>query len=111
MHPEEAPRAPYASTCFGKSKRLFVAASDHVKALPLSIARWLPGPLHALGTDGFGRSESRAALRDYFEVDARYVTLAALGQLAQEGTIEASVPAQAMKDLDLNSDKGDPVTH
>ena len=109
LHPDQTPRQPYATTCFGEGDRLFVAASDHVKTLPLSIARWLPGPLHALGTDGFGRSESRARLRNFFEVDARYVALAALGQLARAGAVDAAVAAQAVKDLELDPDKTDPV--
>ncbi len=61
---------------------VFVAASDYMKALPLSIAPWIPGPYQVLGTDGFGMSEARPELRDHFEIDARFITLAALHALA-----------------------------
>ena len=70
---------------------MLIAASDYVKAMPDSIDRWLPRPLTVLGTDGFGRSESRAALRDFFEVDYRYVIVATLAALARDGKIDASV--------------------
>ena len=73
LHPGETPRVPYVTQCLKDAPGVLVAASDYVKALPDSIDRWLPRPLTALGTDGFGRSESRAGLRDFFEVDYRYV--------------------------------------
>ena len=62
-----------------------MAASDYVKALPESVSQWLPRPLIALGTDGFGRCEGRAALRDFFEVDAKHIVLATLTGLMREG--------------------------
>jgi pyruvate dehydrogenase E1 component len=68
----------------------------------------LPRPLVSLGTDGFGRSDSRAALRDFFEVDARFITLATLGALAREGAIDASLVDQAVQDLGINRDKPNP---
>ena len=71
LHPGEKPRVPYVTQCLGGTEGVIVAASDYVKVLPDAIDRWLPRPLTSLGTDGFGRSESRAALRDFFEVDAR----------------------------------------
>jgi pyruvate dehydrogenase E1 component len=67
---------------------LFVAACDFMKTLPMSIARWVPGPYVALGTDGYGLSESRAALRKHFEVDAEHIYLAALSALADEGHLD-----------------------
>ena len=73
LHPAEAPRVPYVTQCLKDAPGVFVAASDYVKVLPDSIDRWLPRPLTALGTDGFGRSENRAGLREFFEVDARFV--------------------------------------
>ncbi len=110
LHPQETPRVPYVTTAFGDGPHVFVAASDYVKMLPDSIARWLPGPLVALGTDGFGRSEDRTALRDFFEVDARYVTLAALHALARDGHIKRDVPQKAVKELGINPEKASPVT-
>lgn len=108
LHPESAPHVPYVTTAFGDDPGVIVAASDHVKALPDSIARWLPAPLHSLGTDGFGRSETREALRDFFEVDARYVVLATLSSLVRNGTLEGKVAAKAMKDLKIDPDKLNP---
>jgi pyruvate dehydrogenase E1 component len=108
LHPSEAPRTPYVSQCLGQAPGVFVAASDYVKALPRSIDRWVPRPLIALGTDGFGRSESRAGLRNYFEVDARYVTLAALYGLLREKQVEAVMVENAIKDLDIDTNKIEP---
>ena len=77
--------------------------------MPDSIDRWLPKKLQSLGTDGFGRSETRAALRDFFEVDARFITLATLYALQQEKQIEPEVVAQAIKDLGIDPEKKDPA--
>src|SRR5690606_29954126 len=71
LDPGEKPRVPYVTECLKDAPGVFVAASDYIKALPDSIARWIPGRFVPLGTDGFGRSETREALRDFFEVDAR----------------------------------------
>jgi pyruvate dehydrogenase E1 component len=86
-----------------------VAASDYVKALPDGIDRWLPRRLVALGTDGFGRSESRSALRDFFEVDARFITVAALRELASDGVVAPDVVQKAIKDLGINTEKPNPA--
>ena len=110
LHPEEKPRVPYLTEMLSEKRGVYVAASDYLKLLPNSIARWLPGPLVSLGTDGFGRSEDRVALRDFFEVDARYVVLAALHALARDGHIKRDVPQKAVKDLNINPDKANPVT-
>jgi pyruvate dehydrogenase E1 component len=88
---------------------VLVAASDYVKALPNSIARWMPRRLVALGTDGFGRSETRAALRDFFEVDARHITLAALSELAREGAIPVTTVTRAMRTMEIDPDKAYPA--
>jgi len=86
-----------------------VAASDYMKVLPESIAQWLPRPLVALGTDGFGRSENRASLRDFFEVDAKHIVLATLNALAREKQIEIKQVQQAIKDLGINPEKPNPA--
>jgi pyruvate dehydrogenase E1 component len=88
---------------------VLVAASDYVKALPDSIARWCPKPLLSLGTDGYGRSESRRELRDFFEVDARYITLTTLTSLAREGEIDLDDVEEAMHDLDIDPNKANPM--
>jgi pyruvate dehydrogenase E1 component len=109
LHPTAKPRVPYVTQCLGEAPGALVAASDYVKALPDSISRWCPRPLVALGTDGFGRSESRRDLRDFFEVDARSITLATLQELARQGQIKPAVVKKALKDLEINPDKLDPA--
>jgi pyruvate dehydrogenase E1 component len=88
---------------------VFVAASDYLKALPASIAKWVPGPLVLLGTDGYGRSDTRDALRDFFEVDARHIAYAALSAMAREKRVSLAVVKKARKQLDIDPDKSNPV--
>ena len=109
LHPGQPARVPYVSQCLEGAPGVLIAASDYVKALPDSIDRWLPRPLVALGTDGFGRSESRASLREFFEVDYRYVIVATLAALARDGRIEASVVEQAIKSHSVNPEKTNPA--
>ena len=77
--------------------------------LPDSIDRWLPRPLQSLGTDGFGRRDSRAALRNFFEVDARFIVLATLHSLMQDQQVEPKIVAQAIKDLGIDAEKSNPA--
>lgn len=109
LHPTKDPRKSYIETCLEKENGVCVAASDYVKALPLSISRWFPDPLIALGTDGFGRSEGRAELRDFFEVDAKHIALAALYGLFQEGKIQDRVLKKALSTLKIDSKKLNPM--
>ena len=109
MHPGEDKKRSYLEETLKEEKGVFVVASDYVKTLPESIARWFPKTPISLGTDGFGRSESREALRDFFEVDARFIVLGALSALAEEGKIEETVVITAMKDFDIDPDKPNPV--
>ncbi|MCI0691866.1 pyruvate dehydrogenase (acetyl-transferring), homodimeric type [candidate division KSB1 bacterium] len=109
LHPEEKAQIPFVSQALKGAKGVFVAASDYVKALPESISKWLPGPLISLGTDGFGRSDGRRQLRDFFEVDERYITLAALYGLAREEKIKPEVVKQAIKDLEIDPVKANPM--
>ena len=109
MHPGEKPRLSYIEQCLAKERGVYVMASDYVKALPESIARWFPNPPVSLGTDGFGRSETREALRDHFEVDYRFIALGALSALAREGQIEYDAVVQAMKDLKIDPAKPNPI--
>lgn len=110
LHPDEEPRTAYVSRCFGRDDDgLVVAASDYVKALPYSIRSWVNGAFVGLGTDGFGRSDGRAALRDYFEVDARHVVYATLESLAREKRIERKVFDEARAKLSIDPDKPDPL--
>ena len=109
LHPTETPRVPYVTQVTKDAPGVFVAASDYLKVLPDAIDQWLPRKLHSLGTDGFGRSETRAALRNFFEVDSRFITLATLYALLQEKQIEAKVVVQAIKDLGIDTEKADPA--
>jgi pyruvate dehydrogenase E1 component len=109
LHPLEPPRVPYVTSCLQDAPGVCVAASDYVKALPDSISRWFPRPLVSLGTDGFGRSDSRRALRDFFEVDARHITLATLAALRQEKKLKPEVVQKAMQDLEISPEKVNPM--
>ena len=108
LHPGEPPREPYVAAQLKNAEGVLVAASDYVKALPESISQWMPRPLIALGTDGYGRSENRASLRDFFEVDAKHIVLATLTGLLREGKIDAFAVKNAMADLGINPEKPDP---
>ncbi|MCC6550549.1 MAG: pyruvate dehydrogenase (acetyl-transferring), homodimeric type [Ignavibacteriaceae bacterium] len=108
LHPSDKPKVPYISSLFTKDDGVFVASSDYMKALPDSVSKWLPKEMVSLGTDGFGRSEGRKELRDFFEVDHRYVALGALYALAKEGRYKMADVKKAMKNLDINPEKLNP---
>ena len=109
LHPGTKPRVPYVREALGEDPTPAVAVTDYVKALPYSIAPWVPGPFFALGTDGYGRSESRGALRDFFEVDTPYIVLAALHLLAEDGRLDAETVTKAVGELGIDPDKADPM--
>ena len=109
LHSGEKQRVPYVSECLANSDGVLVAASDYLKTLPNLISRWMPRRLASLGTDGFGRSESRGSLRDFFEVDARFIALATLYELFREGKIESEIVQKAVKELEINLDKPNPL--
>ena len=108
LHPDKKEKVPYVSTQI-ENEGVIVAASDYMKAIPDSISKWLPKRLYALGTDGFGRSEARAELRDFFEVDTKHIVFASLYALFKEGKFKAADLKKAMKDLDINPDKLNPM--
>lgn len=109
LHPNETPKIPYVTSSFIENDGVIVAASDYVKALPDSIAKWLPKNIVSLGTDGFGRSEGRSALREFFEVDAKSIALATLFALAKDGKIKMTTVQKAIKELDINPEKANPM--
>jgi pyruvate dehydrogenase E1 component len=109
LHPGSKPRVPFVTKCLGKEEGVVVAASDYMRILPDGISRWVPQGLFCLGTDGFGRSESREALRNFFEVDHRFVVLATLHALAEKGKVKPDVVKKAMKDLDIPANKINPL--
>jgi pyruvate dehydrogenase E1 component len=108
LHPGRKPKVPYVQACLDGAEAV-VAASDYVKAIPYSVARWIPGEFVGLGTDGFGRSDGRTALRKFFEVDYRMITLGALFALARKGAVKPAVAAKAMKDLEIDPEKVEPL--
>ena len=110
LHPGEKPRVPYVTQCLGDADGVLVAASDYLKALPDAIDQWLPQGIVSLGTDGFGRSDTRESLRVFFEVDAKSIVLATLTKLAQDGALDAAVLPKAIRDLGIDPDKRDPAT-
>jgi pyruvate dehydrogenase E1 component len=109
LHPDQEPRKPYVTRCFENAPGVFVAASDYLKILPDSIDQWMPRRMRSLGTDGFGRSEDRASLRNHFEVDAKFVTLATLAELAHAGQLDRKVIAKAASELGIDTEKREPA--
>ncbi len=109
LHPERSPHEPYVKTVLGDARGPFVAVSDYVRSVPEQIGRWVPGGLYALGTDGFGRSDTRQALRRFFEVDAESIALAALHQLAERGEVQRPMLRDAAQTLGIDPDKRSPI--
>jgi pyruvate dehydrogenase E1 component len=110
LHPGDAVKVPFVTQTLKDAPGPFIAASDYMKVLPESLAKWVPGQLVSLGTDGFGRSENRVALRDFFEVDAKHIVLATLGALVRENKIGVDVIKKAIHELGINPEKLNPAT-
>ncbi len=109
LHPSEKPRVPYVTELLKGAPGPVVAATDYLKTLPNVISPWVPNRLASLGTDGFGRSEGRTSLREFFEVDSRFITVATLNELYLDGKLDAKVVDQAIKDLGIDADKSNPA--
>jgi pyruvate dehydrogenase E1 component len=109
-HPEKKPRQSYVAARFAGNEGPFVAATDYMKTVPDQIRQWVPGRYTVLGTDGFGRSDSRAALRAFFEVDRHSIVISALKALTDQGTLDKKTVRQAIKQFGIDPDKPDPVT-
>jgi len=107
LHPDEAPRRGFAEVALSGDLPV-IAATDYMRAYSEQIRPYIKADYHVLGTDGFGRSDRRDRLRDFFEVDRRYVTLAALYSLQQRQSISAEVVRQARNDLGIDADKPNP---
>ena len=110
LHPSEEPRQSYVETILENEEGPFVAASDYMKIVPDQIAPWVPGGLMTLGTDGFGRSDTRPALRRFFEVDAECIAVAGLFALAEEGKTKSETVTRAIRDLQIDPEKAFPFT-
>src|SRR5438552_1428090 len=108
LHPAEPPRKSYVETVLEKQLGVFVAVSDFMKTVPEQIAPWVPGGLTTLGTDGFGRSDTRERLRRFFEVDAECTVIATLYALAEKGHLPRETVAKAVADLGVDPEKAFP---
>jgi pyruvate dehydrogenase E1 component len=109
FHPDKEAKVPYISQVTKGESGVFISASDYVQLSSDAVSKWLPGPHHSLGTFGFGRSEGRTSLRDFFDVDAKHIVYATLYSLMKEGKIKAEVVKKAAKDLGINPDKKNPA--
>jgi pyruvate dehydrogenase E1 component len=109
LNPEKTPRLTYIEQCLEGDEGLCIAAHDYMKAIPMTVCRWFPGVLTVLGTDGFGRSDNRRALRDYFEVDDRHIAYAALHSLHREGKLDKKSLLKAKKDFKIDNNKPNPT--
>jgi pyruvate dehydrogenase E1 component len=105
LHPEQARRQPYVTQCLEAAEGPVVAVSDSIRAVPDQIARWVPAPFVPLGTDGFGRSDNRVALRRHFEIDAEHVVVATLAALAEFGDVKPEAVTEAIKRYGIDPEK------
>jgi pyruvate dehydrogenase E1 component len=110
LHPGAEPRTPYVADCLSRPAAPVVASTDYIRAVADQIRQWVPGSYRVLGTDGFGRSDYRRALRRFFEVDRHYVVVAALKSLADEGAVDASRVAEAIERYEIDADAPMPTT-
>jgi pyruvate dehydrogenase E1 component len=110
LHPGEPPRVPYVQQCLADRVGPFVAATDYMRTVADQVRQWVPGRFHVLGTDGYGRSDARAALRSHFEVDRHWIALAALKALADEGMLDVATVTSAITRFGVDPDKPNPVT-
>lgn len=110
LNPLEDIHVPYVTQILQHEQGVFVAASDYIKALPDGIGKWVPGHFHTLGTDGFGRSDTRADLRDFFEIDAKHIAFAAIAALFHDKKIGKELVQKAERKLKINKDKKNPMT-
>jgi pyruvate dehydrogenase E1 component len=108
LHPTEQPQTPYVTEALADAEGPFVAVTDFMKAVPDQIARWVPGTFLPLGTDGYGRSDTRAALRRHFETDAPNVVVTVLQALAQSGEGKQEAVADAIARYELDTEAPDP---
>ena len=105
LHPVATPKESYVEALLAKEQGVFVAVSDFMRIVPDQIAPWVPGGLMTLGTDGFGRSDTRKQLRRFFGVDAELMVIATLFALAERGFVDLQLVEKAVKDLGVDPEK------
>jgi pyruvate dehydrogenase E1 component len=105
LHPEAEPKQSYIKQLFASESGVFIAVSDYMTSLTNSIAPWMPAHFTALGTDGYGLSESREALRDYFEISDKFIIQASLHQLYSSAAIDLKTLRKQLKPLSIDSEK------
>jgi pyruvate dehydrogenase E1 component len=110
LHPEATPRTPYITAALAGQVGPVVAATDYIKTYADQVREFIPARYRVLGTDGFGRSDSRLKLREFFEVNRHYVVVAALKSLADEGVIPLATVSAAIAKYQINADKPNPTT-
>ena len=110
LHPGEEKRVSYVRRCLTGRGGVTVAASDYMKVFTDQIRAFVPGPYRTLGTDGFGRSDTREQLRAFFEVDRRHIVVSALASLAENGEIESDAPAKAIAAYGIDPNAANPAT-
>jgi pyruvate dehydrogenase E1 component len=110
LHPGQAPKTSYLENCLAKRPGPYIAATDYMRIVPDQIQRWVPGRFVSLGTDGYGRSDARKALRQHFEVDRRYIAVMALKALADDGVLDQETVAKAIRSYEIDPDRPSPVT-
>ena len=104
LHPDAEPRTPLVTAKLADSAGPVVAVTDFMRAVPDQVSRWVPGRYTCLGTDGFGRSDTREALRRFFEIDAGHVVVAVLSALAEDGQLDPEVAVKAAADHGIDRD-------
>ncbi len=110
FHPAETPRLAYIEECLSDTKGPVIAVTDYIKSYADQVRKWVPGRYEVLGTDGFGRSDTREKLREFFEVNADYIVVTALKALADEGEIDSSLVSEAITKFGIDADKPNPVS-
>ena len=109
LHPDQTPKQSYVTQCLVSDQQPVIAATDYVKLYADQIRSLVPGAYRVLGTDGFGRSDTREKLREYFEVDYRYVVVATLCELANQDKVDVKVAKQAIDKFQLDADRINPM--
>jgi pyruvate dehydrogenase E1 component len=109
LNPDQPPRVPYVAQCLADRQGPFIAATDYVRNVPEQVRQWVPGEFIVLGTDGYGRSDARAELRHHFEVDRRFIVLAALKALADDQKLDRATLTKAIADLGIDPSKPNPL--